>query len=130
MRTKGIKLSQGTIGKSNPKYAGMHLIADFWDGDIIESKKEIGKILIEAAKRARSTPLKLVIHKFKPQGLAGILLLKESHISIHTWPEIRYMAVDIFTCGAKTQCHQALGYLKETLQPKKVILTKLKRGLM
>ena len=111
------------------EYAGMHLIADFWDGNITESKKELRKILLEAAKRAGSTPLKMVIHKFQPQGLAGIILLAESHISIHTWPEIRYMAVDVFTCGAKTQCQRALEYLKDSFHPQKVQLTKLKRGL-
>ena len=110
------------------KYAGIHLIAEFWYGKVIEDSEEIKKILIEAVKRANNTPLEVAIHKFKPQGITGIVLLAESHVAIHTWPEINYVAIDIYTCGDKAYPKRALEYLKKKFQPKKVEIKILKRG--
>ena len=110
------------------KYAGIHLIAEFWNGRIIEDPKEIKKILIEAVKKAKSAPLKVAIHKISPQGLTGVVLLAESHIALHAWPEINYLAIDIFTCGNKAMPYRAFEYLKKTFKPKKVEIKELKRG--
>lgn len=112
------------------KYAGVHLLAEFWGGKIIENPKEIKKILIEATRRTRNTPLKVTIHKFQPQGITGVILLAESHLSLHSWPEWNYLAIDIFTCGEKTMPHKALEYLKEIFRPKKVQIKEIKRGLL
>jgi S-adenosylmethionine decarboxylase len=116
--------------KKNQKinYAGIHLIADFWNGKIIESSKEIEKILIEAVKTSKNTPLELAIHKFSPQGITGVILLEESHLAIHTWPEYNYVAVDIFTCGERALPYKALNYLKKRFKPKKIEVRELKRG--
>jgi len=111
-------------------YAGIHLIAEFWRGRIIESPKEMERILNEAVKKAKNIPLKVTIHKFQPQGMTGVVLLAESHLSIHTWPEINYVAIDIFTCGQKAMPFKALEYLKEEFQPKKVIIKEIKRGVL
>jgi len=110
------------------KYAGIHLIAEFWNGRIIEDPKKIEKILIEAVKKAKSIPLKVAIYKFSPQGLTGVVLLAESHIALHAWPEINYLAIDIFTCGNKAMPYRAFEYLKKTFKPKKVEIKELKRG--
>jgi len=110
------------------KYAGIHLLAEFWYGKIIEDPKEIKRILIEAVKKANNTPLKVTIHKFQPQGITGIVLLAESHIAIHTWPENNYVAIDIYTCGDKASPKKALEYLKKEFQPKKVEIKEIKRG--
>ena len=110
------------------KYAGIHLLAEFWYGKIIEDQKEIKRILIEAVKKAGNTPLKITIHKFQPQGITGIVLLAESHIAIHTWPENNYVAIDIYTCGDKASPKKALEYLKKEFQPKKVEIKEIKRG--
>ena len=110
------------------KYAGLHLLAEFWYGKIIEDPKEIKRILIEAVKKANNTPLKVTIHKFQPQGITGIVLLAESHIAIHTWPENNYVAIDIYTCGDKASPKKALEYLKKEFQPKKVEIKEIKRG--
>lgn len=108
--------------------AGIHLIAEFWDGKVIEDKKELENILVQAAKEANSTVLEVKIHKFAPQGIAGVVLLAESHISFHSWPERGYAAIDIFTCGRKTNPSKALEYLKTKFQPKKVNAKEFKRG--
>ncbi len=116
--------------KNKLKYAGIHLLAEFWGGKIIEDSKKIEKILIGAAKKAKNTPLKVAIHKFNPHGITGVILLAESHIALHSWPEINYLAIDIFTCGEKAYPHKALDYLKEKFQPKKVEIKEIRRGLI
>jgi len=86
------------INKQNKiKHAGIHLVAEFWYGKIVEDKKELKRILTEAVKKANGTPLKTIIHKFEPQGITGVVLLAESHIALHSWPEYNYLAIDIFT---------------------------------
>lgn len=114
--------------KGKIEYAGIHLIAEFWKGRIIEDPKEIKKILIGATKMAENTPLEIVIHKFLPQGITGVILLAESHIAIHTWPQWNYVAVDIFTCGGKAFPRRALDYLKKKFRPERVEIKEIKRG--
>jgi len=110
------------------KYTGILLAADFWYGKIIEEPKEIKRILITAAKTAKNIPLQVTIYKFTPHGITGVVLLAESHISITSWPEINYVAIDIFTCGEKSMPYKALEYLKKEFQPKKVEIKEIKRG--
>jgi len=112
----------------NQKYVGIHLIADFWGAKIIEDSKKIEAILLNAAKAGKNKPLKVVIYKFPYQGITGIVLLKESHIAIHSWPEIDYLAIDIFTCGKKSLPYEALKYLKEEFTPRRIIIKEIKRG--
>ncbi|MBZ9569454.1 adenosylmethionine decarboxylase [Patescibacteria group bacterium] len=115
--------------ETNLNYAGIHLIAEFWNGKIIENPKEIENILVEAVKKSKNTPLQVAIQKFSPQGITGVVLLAESHIALHAWPEINYLAIDIFTCGDKAMPHKALEYLKKKFQPKKIKVQEIKRGL-
>jgi S-adenosylmethionine decarboxylase len=110
------------------RYAGIHLLAEFWYGKVIEDPKEIKKILITATKKAKNTPLKVAIHKFSPQGITGVVLLAESHIALHLWPEFNYLAIDIFTCGDKAMPKRALNYLKKKFKPKKIEIQEIKRG--
>lgn len=118
--------------KRNKKlnYAGIHLIAEFWFGKVIEDKEELKKILIEAVKKAKNFPLEIAIHKFNPQGITGIVLLAESHIALHSWSELNYLAIDIFTCGKKAMPYKALEYLEKVFQPKKIEIKKIKRGII
>jgi S-adenosylmethionine decarboxylase len=127
--TKKTKRSIQWVQKTNEqKYAGVHLIAEFWNGKIIEDSKKIEKILLTAVKRSKSTPLKVITHKFLPQGITGVVLLAESHIAFHAWPEFNYLAIDIFTCGNKAMPHKALEYFREAFQPEKVEIKEIKRG--
>jgi len=112
----------------NQKYAGIHIVADFWLGNIIEDPKRIEEILVEAAKRGNNVPLETAIHKFEPQGITGVVLLAESHIALHLWPEYKYLAIDIFTCGDKATPDKSLAYLKEVFQPEKAEVKKIIRG--
>ena len=128
-KTKGSFSSRKYAGSfASRKYAGIHLIVDFWNGKKIEEPEKIKKILFEAARRAKNTPLEITIHRFLPHGMTGVILLAESHIAIHAWPEINYLAIDIFTCGERTMPYLALKYLKKAFQPKKIGIRELKRG--
>ena len=112
------------------KHIGTHLIADFWYGENIEDPKELEEILLGAVKISNHTLLKIAIHKFEPYGITGIVLLAESHIAIHNWPELSYTAIDIYTCGDKSNADKALEFLKKELKPRKVKLKKMKRGIL
>jgi S-adenosylmethionine decarboxylase len=80
-----------------------------------------------AAKRAGATLLNLITHRFEPQGVTGLALLAESHISIHTWPESGYAAVDVFTCGDHTMPEQACAVLAAELAATSQKLTSFRR---
>ena len=84
--------------------------------------------LNKAAKLANATVLNLISNKFEPQGVTAIALLAESHISIHTWPESNYSAVDIFTCGKNMMPELASQYLIESLIAKEHSLRIIERN--
>ena len=84
--------------------------------------------LNRSAKLAKATVLNLISHKFEPQGVTAIALLAESHISIHTWPESKYSAVDIFTCGQHMLPELASQYLIEALKAEEHSLRVMKRN--
>ena len=96
---------------------GIHLLAEFWycDAELLNNQTYIGKILVEAAEIAGATVIKSMTHSFAPQGVTGLVLLAESHISLHSWPETEYAAVDVFTCGTKIDPYRAVEYLKTKL---------------
>ena len=85
-------------------------------------------ILNRAAKLANATVLNLISNKFEPQGVTAIALLAESHISIHTWPESNYSAVDIFTCGQNMMPELASQYLIDSLMAKEHSLRVIERN--
>ncbi|MBN1549114.1 adenosylmethionine decarboxylase [Candidatus Babeliales bacterium] len=107
---------------------GEHIIAEFRYCNNLNAFEEIEEVLHNAAIAANATILGIEKHKFSPCGMSGIVLLQESHISIHTWPEYDYVAIDIFTCGEHVHTDKALAVLKEFFEPKEVISAKLNRG--
>ena len=94
-----------------------HLLLELYGCDFEKLNDEsfLRCILNRAAKLAKATVLNLISNKFEPQGVTAIALLAESHISIHTWPESNYSAVDIFTCGQNMMPEQASQYLIKSL---------------
>lgn len=114
--------------KSNGSRIGTHIIADFWSGRVIENKRELRVLLTKAARKGKNTPLKFALHKFSPQGITGVVLLAESHIALHTWPEFEYTSVDIFTCGKNSKPEESLKFLQKELLPKRMQVKKVKRG--
>ena len=100
--------------------AGKHCIQEIYDADPCKLNDEafIQASLIEAARVANATLLDVRTHLFEPQGVIGFVLLAESHISIHTWPELGYAAIDVYTCGDTTDPREACNYLRENLAAK------------
>lgn len=113
--------------KNNRQGLGKHLIADFYNCKDIPSLRQTKTIFRRAAESIGATVLKVGFHRFHPQGTTAIALISESHISLHSWPEFRYLAVDIFTCGKKDPVF-ALDVLKKEFQPKKVKFKEIIRG--
>lgn len=107
---------------------GNHIIAEFLDCGDMEDYEHLEEALCVAAIAANATVIKVMTHKFSPMGMTGIVLLSESHISIHTWPEFGYVAVDIYTCGEHVDVHAAIESLKGFFKPKKVRQIKIERG--
>ena len=109
---------------------GAHVLADFWGCQFekLDDAELLMTCLRQAAKSAKMTVLGEESYKFHPQGFTGLLLLSESHISIHTYPERGYAAIDVFTCGGGLT-HKAVDYLKLVLQPTEVKEMIIRRGI-
>lgn len=99
---------------------GRHLILDLYDCDpeILDDYDQLQNHLETALALAGANILRLFGEKFNPQGVTLLALLSESHASIHTWPELGYAAVDLYTCGDTTNTHKAAEFLKNKLKSK------------
>jgi S-adenosylmethionine decarboxylase len=108
---------------------GKHCILELYDCDSsrLDDEAFLRDTITSAAKRAGATLLNLITHRFEPQGVTGLALLAESHISIHTWPESGYAAVDVFTCGDHTMPEKACQILWEELGAGRHKLTSFRR---
>ena len=107
-----------------------HLLLELYrcDCEKLNDESFLRCTLNRAAKLANATVLNLISNKFEPQGVTAIALLAESHISIHTWPESYYSAVDIFTCGQNMMPELASKYLIESLMAKEQSLRVIERN--
>jgi S-adenosylmethionine decarboxylase proenzyme len=94
----------------------------------LEKKADVQKALNGAVKAAKATKVSENFHQFDPFGVSGVIVIEESHFTIHTWPEYGYAAIDFFTCGVSIDCQKAVDYLKEVFQAKEVEVQYFKRG--
>ena len=110
---------------------GRHLLLELFDCDLdaINNVEAVKSALIEAAKRAQATIVDVVFHEFNPFGVSGVVVIAESHLSIHTWPEYRYAAVDIFSCGDVLQPEVAATYLVEQFGAERTSVVEMQRGM-
>ena len=108
---------------------GKHCILELYgcDSARLDDEAFLRDTITAAAKRAGATLLNLITHRFEPQGVTGLALLAESHISIHTWPESGYAAVDVFTCGDHTMPERACQVLARELAAASQKLTSFRR---
>lgn len=114
------------------KCLGTQIIAELYycDKNLLNDLDYIRNIMINAVKEANVTVIGSKFHKFSPQGVSGFILIAESHISIHTWPEYGYAAVDIFTCGSRSMPRLALRYVAKALRARRIRFKEMKRGLL
>ncbi|QOZ73290.1 MULTISPECIES: adenosylmethionine decarboxylase [Bradyrhizobium] len=107
---------------------GTHLLIDLWGARHLEDADRIRETMINAALRAGAKLLHVHLHKFEPHGgVTGVALLAESHISIHTWPESSYAALDVFMCGS-AEPERTIPIIKATFTPRQTIVLQAIRG--
>lgn len=117
------------LQKQGEYYAGKHLLIDIFGSEKINNVEFVEKTLEESAILAGATVLKTSFHRFPMNsGLTGVCLLSESHISIHTWPEFGFAAIDIFMCG-DADPRIAANYIEREFQPDRTVRTTHERGL-
>ena len=95
----------------------------------LDDKEFIRMVLFRASKECKSTLLDLTVHKFEPQGVTGIAMLAESHLSIHTWPENGMAVCDVFTCGDSAIPENGVEYMKEQLKATDIVSNEFVRPL-
>ena len=109
---------------------GTHLLLELneCDAALLDDVDVVRRALLDAAAEAGATVVGEVFHKFSPMGVTGILSIAESHISVHTWPEYAYAAVDIFTCGVAFKPYAAANLIVQALRCDLHCITEIKRG--
>ncbi len=118
------------VEKDGVKFAGTHLLIDLWGASNLADPQHIDRALRDAAEASGATILHGHFHHFSPNGgVSGVLVLAESHISIHTWPERNFAAIDVFMCGACNPYH-GIPALKAAFQPETINLGEQRRGLI
>ncbi|MBR1486876.1 MAG: adenosylmethionine decarboxylase [Synergistaceae bacterium] len=109
---------------------GVHYIVEVSGcDDTITNVPKLQDILVEAANRAHAQVWSVSFNKFPPNGVSGVVVISESHLSVHTWPEVNYMALDIYTCGAHTEPMLAVYYVLEKVKSSHIQITEITRGL-
>lgn len=117
------------VSRNGVKYAGTHLLIDLWGATNLDDIELVEEALRRSAIEGGATILHCHLHHFQPNGgISGVLVLAESHISIHSWPERGYAALDVFMCG-DCDPYKAVPVLKEAFKPDFVTLSESKRGL-
>lgn len=113
------------------KILGRHLIVEYVDcnRDILDDTALLEEHLNEAVRRSGATIVRSVFHRYNPHGVSGVVVIAESHLSIHTWPEYGYAAVDFFTCGESVDPYKAFEYMKDKLSAGGVTVTDMRRGI-
>jgi len=111
---------------------GKHLLVELKDcnPEVIKDLNTVREAMLNAARQARATIIDVAFHEFSPFGISGMIVIAESHLSIHTWPEYGYAAVDIFTCGDIIKPELAARYLIEKFESKNPSIVEMKRGII
>ena len=108
---------------------GRHAVADIYDCKCnIDDLELIKTILLLSAKEANLHVVDVVFHKFEPVGISGVVVLSESHITIHTWPEHNFVATDAFTCGSKMNPKEVLNIIAKKLNSNNYEIKDFNRG--
>ncbi len=114
------------------KELGRHILVEMYDCDpvVLNDQESVNRMMLQAAELAGATIVGNVIHKFSPQGVSGVVVIAESHLSIHTWPESGYAALDLFTCGDTVDPWIAFEYIERKLKAGRTAHQEMKRGII
>lgn len=110
---------------------GRHILSEFYgcDPGELNNPETIKRLMNQAADISGATIVQSVFHMFSPHGVSGVVVVAESHLAIHTWPEYGYAAVDYFSCGP-VDTEAAIRYLEEKLGAEKVTIREIERGAL
>ena len=114
------------------KALGFHYLIELHgcDPSLLQDSNYVEDALKKAIKISGATKIGEIFHRFSPQGISGVILISESHFSIHTWPEHRYAALDLFSCDESLEITQAYQYLVKKFNAQKSNIMEIKRGIM
>lgn len=109
---------------------GHHILIDFYSADprVLSNPERVREILLSAIRLSGLTIVLDTFHHFEPNGVSGVVVIAESHVTIHTWPEHSYAAVDIFTCGESMQSDAIQSAIQEGLKSTRLTTQALSRG--
>lgn len=120
--------SAATPERGRVRYAGAHLLIDLYGASALDDIEAIERCLVKCVEAAGATLLHIHLHPFEPNGgVSGVAVLAESHLSIHTWPEHAYGAVDVFMCG-KARPERCVDVLRDTFRPQRLVVEEIMRG--
>ena len=113
------------------KALGTHIVCELsgCDPEALSDVNGVRLHLVQAAREAKATIMETAFHRFQPQGVSGVVVLAESHLSIHTWPETGYAAMDFYTCGEHTDPWAACEYAARAFRATTMRTTEVKRGI-
>jgi S-adenosylmethionine decarboxylase len=113
------------------KALGTHIVCELsgCDPAMLTNVDAVADMMVQAAIEANATVIERAFHRFQPQGVSGVVVIQESHLSIHTWPETGYAAMDFYTCGDHTDPWAACEYAARILGAKVMTTTEVKRGV-
>jgi len=114
------------------KSLGRHLLVELYncDNKILNDVRKVEEIMAEGARRSKAHIVDVVFHTFNPHGISGVIVIAESHLAIHTWPEYNFASIDIYTCGSDVNPWKAYNYISKKLKAKNVTAIEMKRGLL
>ncbi len=110
---------------------GRHILAELYGctPEVLNDLQKIEDIMVAAALEAGAEIREVAFHKFSPQGVSGVVVISESHLAIHTWPELGYAALDIFTCGDTVDPWVSCDYIKDKFSAQNMAANEVKRGI-
>ena len=114
------------------KGLGRHVLAEVYgcEFDILNDLDKIREVMVSAALSAGAEVIETTFRRFSPQGISGVVVISESHLAIHTWPELGYAAIDVFTCGTNVDPWVAMEAIIDEFGATSVTATEVKRGVL
>ncbi len=114
------------------KSLGQQLIVELYgcDRTLLDDPSRLERILTESISRAGGTIIRPCFHHFSPHGVTGVVVIAESHVAIHTWPEFGYCALDVFTCGTQVKTDRIFEFVRLELQAQETSVMEVKRGTL
>lgn len=110
---------------------GRHILCEAFgcDREVLDDLEKVKSIMVEAAVAAGAEVREVAFHRFSPQGVSGVVVISESHLAIHTWPELGFAAIDVFTCGDKADPAEACRYMVTHFGAQNTTTTEVQRGI-